>query len=339
MSSCLTLIPTENAYSSRNLLAILTLVMLSMMSATSNAGQGLPVGFNLEGVRFAWHPQDESVLAESSGQTVTVRRVAPPEILNVFTISTATVVAVSWSPNGDHLAIAEAYHVSIYDKASVPSDSQLVGEINLLPSDSYYGISSLEWNPQGTQLLAAAPQKVFLWDALTGQEVRVFPPAPMVLLSAAWSPDGTFIATGDLVGRVVVENLTTHEAQMNESLDYSAIFAMVWHPDSSELIAGTGSGLVDSYFPQTLGLASNTNLQIESESVILSIDWHPIDHDVIATGSLDGFVRIVQLPDIILETIDAGQPVVHVEWNATGETFAYSAGETLVIRPNPDWSF
>ncbi len=55
----------------------------------------------------------------------------------------------------------------------------------------------MAWSPDGTKLTAASRDNgAFIWDPITGEQLRQLTGPSGWRLSVAWSPDGTKLATG-----------------------------------------------------------------------------------------------------------------------------------------------
>ncbi len=95
--------------------------------------------------------------------------------------------------------------------------------------------------------------KVHLWEALTGSN-PVFcdnDSHHARIPAVAWSPDGRFVATGDIFGWVQVYDAATGEAiarifshAPGQNQQPGAALALAWSPNGQRIAASFSGGLV-----------------------------------------------------------------------------------------------
>ncbi len=152
-----------------------------------------------------WHPKESTVLAtagEALARIWTISRFEGPkqhvDLLEAGNRSMVT--ALSWSPDGEFLAVATRSlesgwigEVTIWTKAGVMRD--------VLPA-AHDMMLALRWNTSGSLLLAVASSgnasSVLVWDPSTGQALQ---PVELerTIVDAAWTGDIRYAVCGEAV--------------------------------------------------------------------------------------------------------------------------------------------
>jgi WD40 repeat protein len=150
---------------------------------------------------------------------------------------------VAWSPQGDRLAVAEAYEVRVHDAQSgalsnswtgtafkknwpcwspdgrwiatmadyrVDVREAATGRARFAPLGHTQRLSALAWSRDGEQLATATEEdrRVHLWDAATGNPILTLPGHTGTIVSVAWSPDGRRLASASTDGTIQIWNAT-----------------------------------------------------------------------------------------------------------------------------------
>jgi eukaryotic-like serine/threonine-protein kinase len=101
-------------------------------------------------------------------------------------------------------------------------------------------LSSVAWHPSKRLILAGGPGSVFLWDAVTRDQLwyEVFDDQYQAVNSVAWSSDGEHFAAVSLSGQVWVWELQTRTV-VSRVHEGSPVGSVCWHPSGKVLIYRT----------------------------------------------------------------------------------------------------
>lgn len=138
---------------------------------------------------------------------------------------------LAFSPDGQRLAVGSVNEVVVWD---VREGKKAYGLKN-----GDVAVRTLAFSPDGQRLLVGGDQ-LRIWDADTGKaisQLRIHRPHCMVQ-----SPDGKFIATGDIDGTVVVSNLTHGDVLFRHKEAKGPISVIAFSPDGKQLAWATPDG-------------------------------------------------------------------------------------------------
>ena len=149
-------------------------------------------------------------------------------------------IEISYSPNGEQLAIGGGEKVFLFDTATGKQTKQLAIENHRA---TFNGIC---WTPDGTHLSATTLEPaVVTWNAESGEVVRRFE----VKKDRAFSTSPTISADGKTLmaatgGVVHFWRFDTGEHEKNIELDADYINTLVLTPDNTTLIVGSQDGKI-----------------------------------------------------------------------------------------------
>ncbi|HUH02405.1 MAG TPA: WD40 repeat domain-containing protein, partial [Kofleriaceae bacterium] len=229
------------------------------------------------------------------------------ESLRVFREHGRPVLAVAFSPDG--AVVASASNQSMLFSPST-------GELVAIPPGR--GDRAIAFSPDGAQLIAAADSDLRMWDAGTGRELRVTRAHDRVL-AAAFSPDGTRIATAgtdhlvrlwDAAGGGEVATLRGHR---------DAVSAIAFAPDGATLVSAGRDQVAIVW-----DLANGTErARLEHDDVLHAVAVSP-DGARLATGSQSGVVTEwdVASGTRVRELRGGGSPILALDLSGDGRQLA-----------------
>ena len=316
--------------------AILSLGLLLLTNFITYAQ--LPIGSNLPGVRFDWHPEG-TMMAIAENSTVRILDQTTNQVIRVLPPFTNFVTDVKWNPDGTKLAIANGHEVQIWQAPWNSNNTQAELVLQLPQSGTDYGIVSIDWHPSQAKILGVNTPKVYVWDTTTGQIIQTITSHQSAILSAIWSTDGQKIIRGDVVGGVVAENLSDGSAEYSEFFDREGVYSLAWSPSEDRVIAGNGSGIIQTFVFSPFFSGSG---YIETHTKrIMTLSWNPMHSNLIASGSIDGEVMIwdINTQEAVAEAQVTGV-VPFVAWSPDGSKLAYGdTGGAVQIVPAPNAAF
>lgn len=217
----------------------------------------------------------------------------------------------AWSPNGPYIAAQGQ------DSTSSPAVvilNALSGVASFPPLTLAQGpLKALAWSPQSNQLATspgggAGSPDLQVWNIPdTGTPVPGFSTNGLQLQNiraVAWSPDGSSISAGDMLGSIQSFSLSESNPQNEDfpvqeptyELDgqftvQDAVYALAWPPDS-----GWRPTVADATGTLTVPIYGDGQKTISTgNQPVFSISWSP-DGKYIAAGSADTTVGIWQAP-------------------------------------------
>jgi WD40 repeat protein len=123
--------------------------------------------------------QDQSELDQGRFQLIATLDNAP-----------AWVDRMAWNPKQNQLAFSLGRYVQVWD-ANV---AEVVTTLNFENSS----VLDITWHPDGDRLTVAGYQGIKVWSAADWDEDPVFVEIPSASTIIAWSPDGQYIASGNI---------------------------------------------------------------------------------------------------------------------------------------------
>lgn len=141
---------------------------------------------------MALNPDGTRLISVGTYYTARVWDVATGDLLNTSSSEHADtlLISVSWSPDGERLAIAGraawgSGGVEFWDADTLePTGTALKSR----------AVRHVVWSPDGTRLATVNWDNVTVWDAESGEQVAHQPEHAALVSQLAWSPDGRIIA-------------------------------------------------------------------------------------------------------------------------------------------------
>jgi WD40 repeat protein len=150
--------------------------------------------------------------------------------------------SIDWNPNGTQYAVGFGNgFINIYNSSTY----QLEFAIN---ATWYPTWICPKWNPNGSLIAGGGcDNRVYIFDAVTGERLKYFDIGHGCAQSIAWSPNGKFLANGNNWNNLTqIWDVETGKKVTEFSPDNSPTYYVSWSPDGTKLV--TGSRSVDVWY-------------------------------------------------------------------------------------------
>jgi eukaryotic-like serine/threonine-protein kinase len=215
-----------------------------------------------------------------------------------------SVTAVSWSPDGQHIASAGTLDssVQVWDASTgniifVSTLAIAPGEQGPVPRKSVPAlfatqnqrVDALAWSSDSIRIASAlGNDTVKVWSVETGDAILLHFSQPGNANALAWSPNGTSIAAVSGNTSVQVRSATTGSFSFTYTGHAQAVLTLAWSPDGEHIASGGADGTVRIWNATT----GHTYVTYQGHSAeVNAVTWSP-DGKQIASGGTDGTVQV-----------------------------------------------
>jgi eukaryotic-like serine/threonine-protein kinase len=187
----------------------------------------------------------------------------------------ATVMSVTWSPDGKRIASTGAdYTVQVWDA--------FTGDHVVTHSGHNTGINGAVWSPDGKRIASTSYDgTVQVWNATTGGDFFTYSYHSRATVSA-WSPNGKYIASGSPDGTVQIWEAATGNHLFTYTGNAGWVKAVAWSPDSTLIASGTNHGRVQVWVATTGKVV--LSYPGHGTNLVHTLAWSPQGNHIASAG-------------------------------------------------------
>jgi WD40 repeat protein/serine/threonine protein kinase len=281
----------------------------------------------------AFAPDGRTALSSSGDNTLRLWDLEGGQIIRQFSGHSKGIIALSRSPDG-RLALSTSE-----DFVTILWNVQTGQEIRRVSRPAMV----LDYAPDGeTALLATIPASssdtgdLFLWDTETGREVRHFGPLPSTVQSAAFSPDGHMVVSGDYLSTIIILWDATTGQEIRRLTGYEStavngsVIAVEFGPDGGRIFTTFINGVIVEWDTATGEIIR----KLPEGRPILSVNSYSFLGDMALVGRINGEATLWDSANglILGDVAHHSQPITAVQITPDGRFgISGSADSTTVL--------
>ncbi len=186
----------------------------------------------------AWSPAGDRIAAASTFENGAIRILDARDLATVSTLAgvSGDVTALAYARDGQSLVSGnETGTVLLWDLEHGRERRRLTGK---------GVVQALEFSPDRRELVVAGWGRLALFDAHTLVQRVALVGHPREVFAAAFSPDGSRLASGGRDGRLWLWDVATGDRVGTFDGHGDYIWSVAFHPDGSRIATGSGDGTV-----------------------------------------------------------------------------------------------
>ena len=284
-----------------------------LMSSTTSASPILTYSAQQDYVwAVDWSPDGKYIASGSHDGTThvwnatTAQRFISYRSATKPAISDNWALGVSWSPDSKKVGMGFIDGtVQVVDIAS----GELIHTYGQHPGPPIYAVT---WSPKG-DYIAMSGGDVKVYEVASEKLITTFDKHTDAVVTAAWSPDGKWIASGSVDGKAKVWKPFTGEEQLNYTSHSNEVRTVAWSHDSTRIVSSSWDRTV-KVWEATMGHTLYTYSEQPVPQMMDSAVWSHNDK-YIAMGGHDIYLRICDASTgKVLQSFDA-YPVYSLAWS------------------------
>lgn len=233
-----------------------------------------------------WSP-DGKYIASSDENTIQVWSATPGrEMLTYQGLSSLDgsgdygVAALAYAPNGQYIVASGDSKNKTIQVWSAKNGTHILTRAGVA--------TSLAWSPNSALIASVQTDNaIYIWNALTGQQLLVYKGHQTIIQKVSWSPDGKSLVSADIEGHIQIWDASTGKLRTSLTDPQHDLFALALSPDGHFLVEGSSSLNV-------WNLATGKIVYTykgQSTMIYAAASWSP-DSKRIASASTDHTVQV-----------------------------------------------
>lgn len=274
-----------------------------------------------------WSPDNQRLaVAFGSGIFKVINTVSGQDQVS-FQESYNRVQAVKWSPDGTKIAIGAG---DGFIRVINASTSQDISYFQAGPT-----LFAISWSPDGAKIVStvysdivARSNTIRIWSFPANNLLSTLKGYEDFVLSAAWSPDGNYLATGGGSGdnRLIIWNSQTGIPLLTLGGHLGGITSVTWSPNGTRLASVDDHGVVRIWNTMSGQVIS----QFIGTNSTHSASWSP-DNQRIVVDDNNSLRVLDATTGYVLNTLQTNEPIYVVAWSPDGTKLAYGGSTAQAI--------
>ncbi len=284
-----------------------------------------------EVMSVSYSPDGQTLASASLDKTVRLWDAKTGQQLRVLKGHTDFVYSVSYSPDGQTVASGSFDNtVRLWDAKTGQQLRVLKGRTEA-PLGLLWGaaVTSVSYSPDGQSLASAiSDHTVRLWDAKTGQQLRVLKGHSADVTSVSYSPDGQTLASASVDKTVRLWDAKTGQERRVLKGHTAQVMSVSYSPDGQTLASASHDQTVRLWDAKT---GQELRVLKGHTGWILSVNYSP-DGQTLASASYDQTVRLWDAKTGQELRVLKGHtdPIVSLSYSPDGQTLASASYDKTV---------
>ena len=244
----------------------------------------------LIGTSIAFSPDGRTLASSTENGTVQLWDTQTGGRTSTLKENWGKVSSVTYSPDGNILAIAYGHTVRLLDKRTGTREITVTGP--------WREVYSVAFSPDSTTIATGNYGTVQLWDTHTGEHKITFTGHRTGVPSIAYSPDGSTLASAGSDNTVRLWDIQTRKHRTTLKGYAGSLTSLAYSPDGETILSGNRNGIGALWDVRTRQQIAT----LKGHTNYITAVAYASDANVIATAGRDRTVRLWDTGNRILQT-------------------------------------